>query len=52
MQKMGAEYNYPPLSAWGERLQLEVQRIDIDALPQTLEKFPHIIKQIQSLVSA
>ncbi|MCP4349946.1 MAG: response regulator [Desulfobacterales bacterium] len=47
MKKMGTEYNYKPLAAWGDRLESAASMFDMDALPELLETFPKIISNIK-----
>ena len=49
MQELGKKYNYQQLADWGEKLQAQAQMFELDTLPKTLEEFPQIIEEAQSL---
>ena len=50
MQELGEKYNYQGLANWGEKLQTEASLFELDALKKTMEVFPNIIENIESII--
>jgi signal transduction histidine kinase len=50
VRKMGDAFAYPPLQQWGERLNTQVGRFELDKLPKTLDQFPELVEQIRTII--
>ncbi|QTA81780.1 Histidin kinase, PAS domain-containing and DUF3365 [Desulfonema limicola] len=48
MKVLGEKYNYVQLSCWSEMLAKQAVNFDMEALPQTLEQFEQIIKNLRT----
>ena len=52
MQALGEEYAYPPLLAWGQKLESQTSMFDMDEIGRTLESYPEIFTELQSAIGA
>ena len=48
VQALGQEYRYPPLVAWGEKVQEQAEEFQLEVLPKTLEQFPQLIEEVRA----
>ena len=46
---LGKEFEYPPLSGWGEQLASQVGAFDMNGIRETLSGFPAMIEEIKSI---
>jgi signal transduction histidine kinase/CheY-like chemotaxis protein/ligand-binding sensor domain-containing protein len=44
LRELGATYGAPTLQRYGEELFNQVQELQLDRLPRTLEEFPHVVE--------
>ena len=49
IKEAGIEYGYPPVIAWGDRLAGQAGMFDMDGMAKSLEAFPKLIRNTQSL---
>ena len=49
--ELAENYNYLPLSRWGEAVRLRAQSMDIEALENNIEHFPQLMKQLKQYVT-
>jgi hypothetical protein len=50
IKKLGGQYDFKPLTDWGDKLLREIQSYDMENAPVTLEYFPQLIKTIAAVV--
>jgi len=51
MLKLAEKFKYPPLKEWGEDLQVQASRLQMDLLPGTLTEFPEKMEKIKLLIA-
>ncbi len=49
MRERAAEFDYPPLQEWAQRLADQASQFDLAAMPATLGEFPTVIEQAQKV---
>jgi CheY-like chemotaxis protein len=47
IHRLGEDHSYPPVSQWGKNLESQARCIDMEALPQTLNRFPGILESLK-----
>ena len=52
LKELGTEYGYDPLTGWARDLASQAAIYDVEQLPETMEKFPKIIKELAVLLAA
>jgi hypothetical protein len=52
LKELGTEYGYDPLVGWARNLASQAAIYDVEQMPETMEKFPRIIKELEILLSA
>lgn len=50
IMSLAIEHKYLPLKKWGSQLSNQASMFEIDAMTLTLEKFPEILKEIESYI--
>jgi signal transduction histidine kinase/response regulator RpfG family c-di-GMP phosphodiesterase len=50
IQTAGADYSYPPLVTWGERLGTQTALFELESMSKTLGAFPELIQGIKALL--
>ncbi len=51
MEALGQQYDFAPLAGWGEKLRIQADRFDLDAVSLTLESFQRLIQKIKMVTS-
>ena len=52
LQELSDAYGFPPLAVLGERLLAQAGAHQLGALPESLEEFPRIVEEVESLIGA
>ncbi len=47
---LGIEYNWQPLQHWGNMLQFQATALDTKTLPNTLQRFPILLQEINTAI--
>jgi signal transduction histidine kinase/DNA-binding response OmpR family regulator len=51
MQQQGSDYGYPPLVSWGKRLADRAVMFDLSGIAETLDSFPHCIRELEAMLT-
>jgi hypothetical protein len=51
MQQQGSDYGYPPLVSWGKRLADRAVMFDLNGIAETLDSFPHCIRELEAMLT-
>jgi len=50
IQNLGKTFTYPVLRQWGQTLETQAARLQLQALPKTLSQFPALLASLRSLI--
>ena len=50
MQKIGIRYHYPPLTAWGKKLEEYAESIDVEGIEKIMSYFPAIQEELEDYI--